>query len=53
LKNLITRALGIKETVEIDLYSFIVKTGDTILICSDGLSNVIAEKATTAGIVER
>jgi len=51
LKNLITRALGIKETVEIDLYSFIVKTGDTILICSDGLSNVIAEKQLQQGLL--
>ncbi|HOV32825.1 MAG TPA: Stp1/IreP family PP2C-type Ser/Thr phosphatase [Candidatus Hydrogenedens sp.] len=44
LKNLITRALGIKETVEVDLYSFTVKIGDTILLCSDGLSNIMTEK---------
>ncbi len=50
LKNLITRALGIKETVEVDLYSFTIKIGDTILLCSDGLSNVITEKRLQYGL---
>ncbi|MCA1901084.1 MAG: Stp1/IreP family PP2C-type Ser/Thr phosphatase [Candidatus Hydrogenedens sp.] len=44
LKNLITRALGIKENVDIDLFAFRVKVGDTILLCSDGLSNFISER---------
>jgi len=50
LKNLITRALGIKETVEIDLYAFVIKAGDTILLCSDGLSNMITEKQLQQGL---
>lgn len=43
LKNLITRAVGIKETVKIDMFSVRLKQGDTILVCSDGLSNLIKD----------
>mgnify|MGYP000017644147 FL=1 len=43
LKNLITRAVGIKETVKVDLFSLHVQMGDTFLICSDGLSNLIKD----------
>ncbi len=50
LKNLITRALGIKEIVETDLYAFSIKTGDTILLCSDGLSNMITDEQLQQGM---
>ncbi len=43
LKNLITRAVGTKRAVDVDLLAFHVKAGDTILICSDGLAGVVAE----------
>ena len=38
-RNIITRALGTEPTVEVDLYSQIVKNGDFILVCTDGLTN--------------
>lgn len=41
LKNLITRAVGIKQAVEVDLFGFKLKKGDTVLLCSDGLSNMV------------
>jgi len=41
LKNLITRAVGIKDTVDSDLFSLRLQEGDLILICSDGLSNML------------
>ncbi len=41
LKNLITRAVGTKEAVNVDLFGVQLRTGDTLLICSDGLSNVV------------
>ncbi len=41
LKNLITRAIGIKAEVQIDLFCFRLKKGDTMLICSDGLNNMV------------
>ncbi len=44
LKNLITRAVGTKEAVSVDLFALQVKLGDTLLICSDGLSNVVDDR---------
>lgn len=41
LKNLITRAVGIKDDVDVDLFSFRLKRGDTILVCSDGLCGMV------------
>jgi protein phosphatase len=41
MKNLITRAVGIKDTVKVDLFSARIQQGDTLLICSDGLSNLV------------
>lgn len=43
LKNLITRAVGIKDTVRVDLYALKVVEHDTLLICSDGLSNIVTD----------
>ncbi|MCP4499346.1 MAG: Stp1/IreP family PP2C-type Ser/Thr phosphatase [Deltaproteobacteria bacterium] len=36
--NVITRAVGIQESVEVDTLLFDIISGDTFLICSDGLS---------------
>tara|TARA_B100000029_G_C17573450_1_gene957419 strand:+ start:525 stop:2276 length:1752 start_codon:yes stop_codon:yes gene_type:complete len=36
-KNMLTRAIGIKNNVETDLVSFSLNNNDTLLICSDGL----------------
>jgi len=36
-KNIITRALGVRENVEVDYRLIHVKPGDTFLLCSDGL----------------
>ncbi|MCB2230549.1 Stp1/IreP family PP2C-type Ser/Thr phosphatase [bacterium] len=36
-KNIITRALGVKELVEVDLSILKVQPGDTFILCSDGL----------------
>ena len=44
LRNLITRAVGIKTSVDIDLFSLKLQRGDTILICSDGLSNLVEDE---------
>jgi serine/threonine protein phosphatase PrpC len=43
LKNLITRAVGTKDNVKVDLFSMRLRQGDTMLICSDGLSNLVGE----------
>jgi len=47
-KNLITRALGADEEVDVDTAILSVEAGDRILLCSDGLSDMVLE----AGISE-
>ncbi|MCK4631753.1 MAG: Stp1/IreP family PP2C-type Ser/Thr phosphatase [candidate division Zixibacteria bacterium] len=36
-KNVITRALGVRDTVEVDFRAFKIKPGDRFMLCSDGL----------------
>lgn len=45
LKNLITRAVGTKDAVKADLYAVKLKVGDTIMMCSDGLSNLVDDQS--------
>src|SRR5215216_1912949 len=42
-KNLITRALGAEEEVEVDTAVLPVEAGDRFLLCSDGLSDMVPE----------
>ena len=42
-KNVITRALGMRETVQVDIASFDLEDGDRFLLCSDGLSGMIED----------
>jgi PPM family protein phosphatase len=42
-KNLITRALGAEEEVEVDTAVVPVEEGDRLLLCSDGLSDMVPE----------
>jgi protein phosphatase len=35
--NVLTRAVGIKDEVEVDLFDWILQPGDKLLLCSDGL----------------
>jgi PPM family protein phosphatase len=42
-KNIITRALGMKDVVKVDIRSEHVEPGDAFLLCSDGLSGMISE----------
>ncbi len=43
-KNIITRALGMREEVKVDVRSEVVKAGDIFLLCSDGLTGMINEE---------
>ncbi len=42
-KNVIVRALGMKEGVEVDLLREEVEDGDVLLLCSDGLSGMVPD----------
>jgi serine/threonine protein phosphatase PrpC len=57
-KNVITRALGMRETVQVDIRSHQIKSGDVYILCSDGLSGMvvddnIAQIASNAKSLER
>ena len=43
-KNLITRALGCEPQLRADLFHIDITQGDHLLLCSDGLSNLLAEQ---------
>ena len=42
-KNIITRALGAEKTVDIDFFDLKLEKDCTILMCSDGLSNMVED----------
>ena len=44
-KNVIVRALGMKDTVQVDVDRFNVSDGDVYLLCSDGLSGMVNDEA--------
>lgn len=43
-KNLVTRALGIETTVEVDILEEQVRPGDVYLLCSDGLNDMVKDE---------
>ena len=43
-KNIITRALGAEKTVDVDFFDLKLEPGNTILMCSDGLSNMVEDR---------
>lgn len=50
-KNLITRALGIDAIAEADVQEFRTRPGDSYLLCSDGLSDLVDDKSIEAVLV--
>lgn len=42
-KNIITRAVGIYSEVEPDIFEFVLHKNRYLLLCSDGLSNMVSE----------
>ena len=50
-RSILTRALGAEPEVEVDTLEVEVQPGDRILLCSDGLSSVIAEERIRALLV--
>jgi len=42
-RNLITRALGCYEKIEVDIYTCNVKENDVYILCTDGLTNLIED----------
>ena len=50
-KNIITRALGVEEELEIDFCETTFPEGATLLVCTDGLTNLVDEE-TCARVLE-
>jgi hypothetical protein len=42
-RNIVTRALGIDRHVAVDVFSYLVRTGDRIVLCSDGLVDEVSD----------
>ena len=40
-KNIITRAVGTEDTVQVDFFDMKLEKGQVFLLCSDGLSNML------------
>jgi protein phosphatase len=51
LRNVITKAVGAKEDIEIDVVERKLLTGDLVLICSDGLHSMISDEKIQAALV--
>ncbi|MCR4901916.1 MAG: Stp1/IreP family PP2C-type Ser/Thr phosphatase [Butyrivibrio sp.] len=43
-KNIITRAIGALDTVDVDFFEVELKVGDMVLMCSDGLTNMLEDQ---------
>ena len=43
-KNIITRAVGAEDTIKADFFSVKLKEGDLILMCTDGLTNMLEDE---------
>lgn len=43
-KNIITRAIGAGDTVEADFFYLELNAGDIVLLCSDGLTNMVEDE---------
>jgi serine/threonine protein phosphatase PrpC len=47
-RNLVTRALGSKPSVEVDIFESEIRAGDSLLLCSDGLTNLVSDAEISA-----
>lgn len=43
-KNIITRAIGAENSVKADFFSVTLREGDMILMCTDGLTNMLSDE---------
>lgn len=43
-KNIITRAIGARDYIEADFFNLELQTGDMVLLCSDGLTNMMDDE---------
>jgi protein phosphatase len=51
-RNVITRAVGTDEEIDVDIFIIPLKKGDAILLCSDGLNGLVTDRE-IASILKR
>jgi protein phosphatase len=51
-RHMITRALGLRETVDVDLSEQPARPGDILVLCSDGLSDLLDDHEILAEVQE-
>ena len=51
-KNLVTRAVGIEETVEVDVHEDVAQADDIYLLCSDGVTDMIDDEVIKQIIID-
>jgi protein phosphatase len=47
-RSMITRAIGLEPDVEVDLYPLALQLGDRLILCSDGLTDMLREEQIAA-----
>jgi len=51
-RNIVTRALGIDRAVSVDVFTQVVRTGDRLVLCSDGLVDEVSDADITAVLLQ-
>ena len=51
-RNVITRAVGMEPTVSIDVIQLTVQPGDRVLICSDGITDMLHDEAIALALMD-
>jgi serine/threonine protein phosphatase PrpC len=53
LRNMLTRSVGVRDDVEVDLKEIDVHKGDYVLLCSDGLTKMLDDDQIAAIVVDK
>lgn len=51
-RNIVTRAMGIERFVMVDVFSQLLRTGDRLVLCSDGLVDEVSDADITAVLTQ-
>jgi len=51
-RSMITRAVGLEQGVEVDLYPVALQRGDRFVLCSDGLTDMVGEEDIAAAVAD-